>query len=186
MKKWELKKSDYLIKEKWLKVRANTYVNHNDEIVSPYYIFDYPDWVNIVAITVDNHLVVNRQYRPGLDQICLELPSGWVDKGESSLQAARRELLEETGCHAQEFIHTGSVSVNPATHNNLNHCYLALGAERIVCQNLDFEEDIENELIPLDKVRELVAEGKFIQSLHVASILYASTYLSRNKSMCLI
>ena len=82
-----------------------------DRIVSP-------NWVNVVAFTPDNSLVLIRQYRQGTDSVTLETPGGIVDEGESYLEAARRELREETGYEADQLVEIGVVAPNPALQSN--------------------------------------------------------------------
>ncbi len=67
-------------------------------------IIDCPDWVNIIALTPnESALVLLRQFRPGVDAICLEIPGGMIDEGEEPLAAAKRELVEETGYEASSW-----------------------------------------------------------------------------------
>jgi len=93
---------------------------------------EYPTWVNIVALTKDFHVVLVRQYRHGVQQTVLELPSGSVEQTDASLLvAAQRELFEETGYASDAFVETGRVSPNSANHANLTYCFLATAVERI-------------------------------------------------------
>ena len=62
-----------------------------------FYVINSVDWVNILPITSDNEVVFVEQYRPGTNSITLELPGGMIDKGETPLKSAKRELEEETG-----------------------------------------------------------------------------------------
>jgi 8-oxo-dGTP pyrophosphatase MutT (NUDIX family) len=173
-KPWKLLASRYLHYDRWLKVRTNTFEKtSNGQTIDPYYTLEYPHWVNVFAITSDQHLVVNRQYRPALDRICLELPSGWVDDGERPEECAFRELLEETGYQARTMELTGILSPNPATHINYNYCFLARDVELVGKPKLELEEDIVNSLIPLEEIEKMALEGEFVQALHVSAIFFA-------------
>lgn len=137
-----------------------------------FFVAEMPDWVNVVAITPDANLVLVRQYRQGTDSITLEIPGGVVDDGESFLEAARRELREETGYEADELIEIGVVHPNPALQTNRTGTVLALGA--ILDHDTDFDEheDLEVELYPLPEVERMVQSGEITHSLVVAALYH--------------
>lgn len=87
----------YVLRDRWISVHADDCVTAEGVEISPYYVLEYPDWVNVVALDEYDHVLLIRQYRHGLGRISLELPCGGAEPGESTLDAARRELLEETG-----------------------------------------------------------------------------------------
>ncbi|MEH2230992.1 MAG: NUDIX hydrolase [Nostoc sp.] len=105
---WIVLKSRHLVKDRWISVRSDTCQMPNGTIVDPYYVLEYPTWVNVVALTKKQEIILVKQYRHGLKQTILELPSGAV-KTEDVLpmEAAKRELLEETGYTSNHFIETG-------------------------------------------------------------------------------
>ena len=92
----------------------------NGTIIPEYWISEYPPWVNVVAVTADERVVLIRQYRHGLGEVHFELPAGTTDPGDPSLEtAARRELHEETGYSGGSWSLLMTVSANPALNNNL-------------------------------------------------------------------
>ena len=128
---WATLGSHYVVNDRWLRLRADSCRTADGVAVQPYYVHEYPDWVHVVAFDASMRVLVNRQYRQGFGGICNELPCGGVDPMDASpLEAARRELLEETGHTADRLEHLVSYSPNPATHANRAHCFLALGVRR--------------------------------------------------------
>ncbi len=176
--KWQIENSKYLINDQWIKVRADKCIMPNQKIVEPYYVLEYPNWVNIVAITKNHKVILVKTYRHGIGKELVELPCGLIDDTDTTpLEAAKRELLEETGYTSDNFIQTGIVSANPSNHNNLTYCFLARDLRKIKDQSLDETEDIEIILEPVPKVIKMLKEGKFLQALHVSSLFYAINYL---------
>ena len=91
---WKIIKSKYIVKDKWLTVRADTCKLPSSNVIDPYYVLEYLTWLNIVALTENDDIVLVKLYRHGLGKTVVELPSGGVESyDESVLSAARRELL---------------------------------------------------------------------------------------------
>jgi 8-oxo-dGTP pyrophosphatase MutT (NUDIX family) len=88
-------------------------------------VLESADWVNVVAVTKDRRIVMVTQYRFGIGELTTEPVAGIVDAGENSVDAAKRELLEETGFGAGRWRYLGGVQANPAFQNNLCHHWLA-------------------------------------------------------------
>ena len=142
-------------------------------------VFEFRSWANIVALTKDNEVVLIRQYRHGVREVLWEIPGGVVEDGEDPLDGVRRELLEETGYTASEFIQVGKAYPNPALQTNTVHYYLALNAEKVTGQSLDDGEDIEVHLVPLEELIAMVRRGEFPHALMVAALLHALAHLGR-------
>ncbi|MGE3540522.1 MAG: NUDIX hydrolase [Candidatus Tectimicrobiota bacterium] len=177
---WQLLRSTYLIQDRWLRLRADTCQLPDKRIIEPYYIMEYPAWVAVVALTREQHVVLVRQYRHGVQQTVLELPAGAVDASDASpLHTMQRELLEETGYASDTMLETGRVSANPATHTNLTYCYLATGARQVAEPRLDPTEHLETVLLPLPEVVRLASRGGLIQALHVSAVFFALHTLGR-------
>jgi ADP-ribose pyrophosphatase len=144
------------------------------------FVLEYGDWVTIVALTKQQQLVLVRQYRHGAQKVILELPGGAMDpQDDSPLQAARRELLEETGYASDRFIQIGCVYPNPANQTNLIYSFLALDAEKVANQDLDETEDIEVVLRPLEEGVAMAKNGQLLQSMQVAAMFFALSYFDR-------
>ena len=143
------------------------------------FVLEFDAWANVVAITKNNEVVLVKQYRHGVQEILLELPGGVVDKGEDPLEGAKRELMEETGYSAGNIIEVGRLYHNPAIQHNTLYCYLATDVELTGEQHLDDAEEIEVQLVPLDELIKMAAQGKFLHALNVAVLFQALAYLKR-------
>lgn len=142
-------------------------------IIPDYYVLEYPDWVNVIAITEDNQVILVRQYRHAAGEEVLELPGGVMEEGESPEQAARRELLEETGYEFDTLDFLSVLYANPATATNKTHCFLATGGKKTSEQNLDCGEEIVIELVSLAELKEIILQNKLGQALHTSGVFYA-------------
>ncbi len=142
-------------------------------------VFEFRAWANIVALTKDNEVVLIRQYRHGVREVLWEIPGGVVEDDEEPLAGIKRELLEETGYSADEFIEVGRLYPNPALQTNTIHYYLALNAEKTTDQHLDDGEDIEVQLVPLDELLGMVRRGEFPHALMVAALFHVLAYMDR-------
>lgn len=134
-----------------------------------YYILDAPDWVNVIALTEDEHVVLIEQFRHGTRQMTWEIPGGAVDPGESPRDAAARELLEETGYTADEFILLGTVRPNPAFLTNVCHTFLGRCARRTHRPSPDPGEEIRTWEAPLKEIPRFIAEGRIDHALVIAA-----------------
>ena len=116
--------------------------------------------VAVVPLTKDGDVIMVHQYRYPLKRVCLEIPAGKLDKkDESHLEAAKRELKEETGAVAKSYTDLGSLDTTPALINEQIHLYLAEDIE-IGERKPDPDEFIEVEHIPLKKLIDMVMAGE--------------------------
>lgn len=172
--RWKTLSSRYLFTDNWLTLRADTCETPQGKVVSPYYVYEFPDWVMAVALTADGKFILERQYRHALGITSIELPGGCVDPTDVSPEAAlRRELLEETGYVFDSIEPLGRVCANPSTNSNWAHLYLASGGRLEQDQKLDPGEEIEVCLYGLDDLKRLLRENGMAQSMHVAAFFYA-------------
>lgn len=140
------------------------------------FTFDVRDWCNVVAVTDDDRLVLVWQWRFGTQAFSLETPGGVIDEGESPIDAARRELLEETGYEARTIEHLLTHEPNPALQGNRCHSFLALGAKRVRDPGGgDFDEQCEVELVETKHALDLVMQNHVRHALcQVPLLVYAS------------
>lgn len=171
---WKHLDSKYIHREKWFNLRSDRVLKGNGAEMEPYYVFEFSDWVNILPVTKDGKVVLVKQYRYALGVWSIEVPGGIMDPHETSpLDAAKRELLEETGYSCEHVEEVAIIATNPATQNNRLYCYLATGCELTHDQNFDEDEEIEVLLVTIDELKEMLRKQEIVQSLHVCSILYA-------------
>ncbi|HVZ57329.1 MAG TPA: NUDIX hydrolase [Chitinophagaceae bacterium] len=171
--KWKLLSSTYLFKDLWFTVRKDTCLTPDGKVISPYYVYEFPTWVTALPVTRDGRIIMVRQYRHALGEVCLEIPGGCMDPSDKDTQAAvSRELLEETGYVFDEFLPLGKISANPSTNNNLMYMYLATGGEKVAEQQLDGAEELEVELFTVAEVKELISQNRILQAMHVACLVY--------------
>ena len=123
------------------------------------------DWCNVVAVTDDDRLVMVWQYRFGSDALSLEIPGGVVESGEAPEQAARRELLEESGYEAATFEPLVVVQPNPAIQDNRCFTFLARGAVRTRTTQFDPQEELETALVPATRIEDLLDGGQVTHAL---------------------
>jgi len=142
-------------------------------------IMEFSTWATIVAITRTKEVVLIKQYRHGAGKVIWEFPAGVVDAHESPLQAAKRELLEESGYSGDTWIETGAISPNPDNHSNLIHTFLALDVERVAPQSLDGNEEIDVFPIPLDEVIRMATSSELLQAMQVSALFFALAHLKR-------
>jgi len=136
------------------------------------------DWVNVIALTPEDEVVLLRQYRFGISKVCLEIPGGMVDPGEDARTAAARELVEETGYTSEDWRHLGTVSPNPAIQNNFLHSYLALDARRTADPHLDGSEVLSVHTRPLRDVTDLLRRGEIEHALVVTAFAHLALQLT--------
>ncbi len=125
-----------------------------------FFRFDFPDWVNVVALTAEGDIVLVEQYRYGSGRVEIEIPGGVIEKGESPVDAGCRELLEECGYIGNKVSVIGQVHPNPAVQGNYCYTVLVEDAVRVAEQQLDDMEDIKVLLKPLKKVLSDISTGK--------------------------
>ena len=140
--------------------------------VHPFWVIRSPSWVNVIALTPDDQVVLVKQYRHGAGRTCVEIPGGLIDPGEAPAQAAARELREETGYEAERWVELGVLDPNPAIQDNACTIFLALDARRTARRDLDETEVIQVSTAPLAEVRDLIARGEVRHTLVISAFFF--------------
>lgn len=168
---WKVLKSEYLYRDTWLTARKDTVQLPNGNLIPSYYILEYPDWVNTLAITKDHKFIFIRQYRHGIQEVRYELCAGVCDQTDATpMDAAKRELLEETGYGRGTWQEYMVISANPSTMTNLTHVFLAIDVEPVSTQHLEATEDLTVHLLSYEEVLELLRTDQIKQALHAAPL----------------
>lgn len=171
---WKTLSSKYLFSDTWFTVREDTCQKPDGQIITPYYVYEFPTWVTAVALTEDNKVVMVRQYRHAIEQTIIEIPGGCVDPTDKNFEEAiARELGEETGYEFTHYEYLGKTSPNPSTNNNWMHMFLARGGKKVKEQSLDQNEEIEVILLTIPELKQLLKEHSLLQAMHTTAIFYA-------------
>lgn len=177
---WAVESSRHVVKDRWISVRADSCRTAEGVEIAPFYVLEYADWVQIVALDDQEQLILIEQYRHGLGVTSLELPTGAMELADADpLDAARRELTEETGFSAESWRHIATLAPNPANQNNRCHIVLALGARRTVIPNDDPTERVRVLHVPVHEAVRLARGGAIVQAMHVAALALALTEINR-------
>lgn len=182
--KWDILNSEYLIRRPWLTARRDKVQLPDGRINPEHYVLEYPDWVNVIAITEEGKFVMVEQYWHGLRDVYTELVAGVSEPSEDPLVAAKRELLEESGYSGGEWELLMVIGQNPSTCNNLTYCFLAKGVRKTTGQNLDETEDIDVRLMSEKELFDMLLADEMKQALMAAPLwkyfaLYSDIYLAK-------
>ncbi len=168
--KWEILKSNYILKNKWLTVRKDSVRMPTGVIMEDYYVLEYPNWVNVLAITEDGKYIIEEQYRHGTQSVDYELCAGTFESGESALEAAKRELLEETGYAGGNWQLYCVSTPNPAAMSNSNYSFLATDVKYTGSRHLEKTEDIKVHLVSYQQLKSMVMNNQIKQGQMLAPL----------------
>jgi len=163
-------------------VRSDRKVSPRTQAEHDFFVIDCANWVNVVAVTPEQELVMVEQYRHGSNTVELEIPGGMIDQQDASpVAAGARELREETGFAGENARLLGQILPNPAIMSNT--CYTVL-VENCRCLHpveFDHGEDLVTQLVPVAEIPRLVAAGKIGHSLVVVALYHFDLWQRRMK-----
>lgn len=167
---WRIFNQQYALYTKWLKVRKDHVRMPSGVEMDDYYILEYPNWINVIAITEEGRFILERQYRHGLQRVECELCAGVIEEGEEPLAAAQRELLEETGYGEGEWTLFMKSAPNHAAMTNVNYTFIAKGVKQVSDQQLERTEDIEVLLKSREELLEMMQKDEIIEGVQCAPL----------------
>lgn len=151
--------------------------NHPVRGERDFFILEAPAWVNIIPVTPKREVVLVRQFRHGVSAFTLEIPGGMIDPGdENPLVAARREMVEESGYDSDDVVELGRVHPNPAIQPNFCYTFFARNVRKVRRASHTDTEETQVTLVPLSKVKELIATGRITHALVIAAFSFLHVY----------
>jgi 8-oxo-dGTP pyrophosphatase MutT (NUDIX family) len=176
---WRTIGSRDIVSDRWLKLRADTCELSDGIMVSPYYVVESEDWVNIIPLTSDLNVLHVRQYRHGIGKIVSEFPCGSCEPSDASpADSIVRELKEETGYTVQELVPLGGCHVNPARFSNQVFSFIGFGAGLTGAPSPETTEQLQLELRPLREVcHELWRGACLLQAMHMVTLFRTIDWL---------
>jgi ADP-ribose pyrophosphatase len=174
MDSWKTKARRTILDQRpWLLVENHTVELPDGRLLPDWPWIITPDYVNVVAVTAEERFLCFQQVKYGVEGTTLGIVGGFVEEGEEPVNAARRELLEETGYESTDWISLGSYRVDPNRGVAVGHLYLARQARYVAPRNADDLEEQELLLLTRSEVETAFAEGEFKVLAWAAAIAFA-------------
>lgn len=167
---WEIRDSVYEFECPWFKIRKDKVKLPTGLEVPDFYIQETSDWVNVIAITTEGEFIIEEQYRHGLGKVVYEICAGVVEKGESPLDAAKRELKEETGYGNGVWSQIGVYSPDSNRQTNLSYSFLAKGVSVVGNPHQEETENIKVHLLSESEVKDLLVSGRIVEGVMAAPL----------------
>lgn len=180
--KWTIDNSTHIVDDKFLKLRRDSCTTPQGGKVDKYYVLELADWVNCIAIDADDNVIMLHHYRHGVQQYLTEFIGGTMEPFDKTpMEAAKREVKEETGYTGGTFYHIGTGYPNPANHTNKVHSFLAVGGSIDHRQNLEPGETLTIQKIPFPDVIAMVsAQDAQYPYIYVAALFYAINFIRQS------
>ena len=184
---WEEISTEHVVKDEWIDFRRSAYRFPDGSVFEPFYSYSRRDYVVIVASDRDGKYLCVRQFRQGIKEVTTEFPAGGIERtdgreygsqrgslaAENALEAARRELLEETGYVSDEWTHLLTVPSNATIADNYAHIFMAGNCRKSGDQDLDETEFLHVGKYSAAEIEEMIYKGDFQQAVHIMAWLLA-------------
>ena len=182
MNDWEVLESEVVFANQWLRVRKDRCRMASGVVIEDYYVVERFDFVMVFAVAPDGRVVLVKQYKHGAGEVVLELPAGYLEPGEEPIEAARRELLEETGFRAGRIMPVATLFPSPSLLTSRAHIFYCDDLEQSGGQSLDESEDIEVEFVELADLRQAIGRNDLIRDCaSLAAILSVIEFVDGRK-----
>ena len=191
---WEEIRTDHIVQDEWIDFRRSAYRFPDGRVFEPFYSYSRRDYVVIVASDEEGNYLCVRQFRQGIGEVTTEFPAGGIERSdgkeygenraqagtgdgsadaEDALDAAKRELREETGYESDEWKHLLTIPSNATIADNYGYVFMAKNCRKVSSQSLDETEYLNVKKHSADEIEALIADGKFQQAIHVMAWLLA-------------
>ena len=182
---WEEISTEHIVQDEWIDFRRSAYRFPDGSVFEPFYSYSRRDYVVIVASDTDGKYLCVRQFRHGIKKVTTEFPAGGIERtdgkeygvggsasaSEDALEAAKRELLEETGYMSDEWEHLLTVPSNATIADNYAHIFVAKNCRKSGEQNLDETEFLNVCKYSADEIEGMIQTGDFPQAVHIMAWL---------------
>ena len=182
--KWKTTNSEYLVKDRWITLRADSCVTPAGHIVNPYYVLEYPDWATCFVIDENLDVLMVQNYRQGTGEYVTEFVSGGIDPDDTSeIEGMKRELEEEIGYTGGQIHRVGVSYANPGNQNNKIHSFFAFGGAITKEHQREASETMTTIRLPLQEAVAMLQDtnsGTYYQSFHLAAFSMALNFIRQS------
>ena len=181
---WEEVSTEHLVQDEWIDFRRSAFRFPDGTVFEPYYSYSRRDYVVIVATDTEGNAICVRQYRQGIRQVTTEFPAGGIERkdgreygvsgdasAEDALEAAKRELLEETGYASEEWRFLLKLPSNATIADNYAYLFEAKNCRQVSGQELDDTEFLNVVKLSEEEIDRMITKGEFQQAMHIAAWL---------------
>lgn len=178
LKKWKLLQNETVLDSKWLKIYKNSYLLPKKLVIDDYYITEERDVSLIVSLDENYNTILTREYRPGIDDYSIELPAGFIEVNDDTLEsAAMREYFEETGYKFKKLESMGRYYRSTGRSKDAVHYFLVREAYKANGPHLDESETLYSFTVPFKEALNMVKRGEIVQQSSVMGLLLAEQRL---------
>ncbi len=184
---WEEISTEHIVRDEWIDFRRSAYRFPDGSVFEPYYSYSRRDYVVVVASDEEGNYLCVRQFRQGIKEVTTEFPAGGIERtdgreygagrgqagAEDSLEAAKRELLEETGYESEQWRHLLTVPSNATIADNYAYIFAAENCRKSGGQKLDETEFLNVRKYTGAEIEEMISRGRFQQAVHIMAWLLA-------------